>query len=93
LSIVHTSSGKASIPSSEGSVSTTQQIVDTDVFVTCGAGMSSHGDNSEVNGSFYLLLLRNRNAMKTLPYRLSLPLTRFKTSEVAFNGNVDCDCK
>jgi hypothetical protein len=55
--------------------------------------MSSHGDNSEVNGSFYLLLLRNRNAMKTLPYRLSLPLTRFKTSEVAFNGNVDCDCK
>lgn len=86
-----TSSGKASIPSSEGSVSTTQQTVDTDVFVTCGAGMSSHGDNSESNGSFCLLLLHNRFATKTLPYRLSLPPTRFETFEVAFNGKVDCD--
>ena len=86
-------SGKASIPSSEGTVSTMQKTVNTDVFVTCGAGMSSHGDNSELNGSFCLLLLRNRCAMKTLPYRLSLPPTRFETFEVAFNGKVDCDCK
>ena len=72
-----TSSGKAIIPSSEVSVSTTQKIVDTDAFLACGAGMSSHGENSELNGSFCLLLLRNRYAMKTLPYLVSLPPTRF----------------
>jgi hypothetical protein len=37
--------------------------------------MSSDGDNSELNGSFCLLLLRDRYAMKILPYRLSLPPT------------------
>jgi hypothetical protein len=55
--------------------------------------MSSHGDNSELNGSFYLLLLRNCYAMMTLPYRLSLPPARFETFEVAFNGKVHCGCK
>jgi hypothetical protein len=55
--------------------------------------MSSECDNSELNGSFCLLLLRDRYAMKTLPYRLSLPPTRFETFEFAFNGKVDCDCK
>ena len=55
--------------------------------------MSSHGDSSELNGSFCRLLLLNRYAIKTLPYRLSLPPTRFETFEVAFNGKVCCDCK
>jgi hypothetical protein len=55
------SSGKASIPSSDGSVSTAQQTVDRDVFVAGGAGMSSH----ELNGSFafcyYVIVMRWRH--------------------------------
>ena len=55
--------------------------------------MGSHGDNSELNGSFCLLLLRNRYPIRTLPYLLSLPLTRFEAFEVAFRGKVNCGCK
>jgi hypothetical protein len=50
---------------------TTQKIVDTDVFVTGGAGMGFRGDNIQLNESFIFSLLHSRYQMKRLPYPFS----------------------
>jgi hypothetical protein len=70
-------SSKGSIPSSEGSVSTTQQIGDRDVFVTGGAGMSS----LELNGSFvccYYVIVMGWRHFRTLFHCHRRDSERFK---------------